>query len=70
MKYAIKMDSGVMMCIPSLIKTDSGIQKLMGVGVGGGDSQTHRQHDDLISLLLFYFIFQNEESRLKNGKIN
>jgi hypothetical protein len=36
MKYAIKMVSGVMMYIPGLIKTDSGIQKLMGVG----DSQT------------------------------
>jgi hypothetical protein len=41
---------------PSLIKIGSGIQGLIG-----GDSQTHRQHGDLISLLLF---FQNKESRL------
>jgi hypothetical protein len=27
-----------------------------------GDSQTHRQHGDLMNLLLF---FENEESRLK-----
>jgi hypothetical protein len=29
MKYAIEMDSGVMIYIPSLIKTDSGIQRLI-----------------------------------------
>jgi hypothetical protein len=29
-----------------------------------GDSQTHRQHGDLISLLLF---FQNKESMLKKS---
>jgi hypothetical protein len=57
MKYANEMGSGVMTYIPSLIKIGSGIQKLIG-----GDSQTHRQHGDLIRLLLF---FQNKESRLK-----
>jgi hypothetical protein len=41
----------------------SGIQKLMG----GEDSQTRRQHGDLISLLLF---FQNNESRLKGVNHN
>jgi hypothetical protein len=28
MKYAVEMDSGAMICIPSLIKTGSNIQKL------------------------------------------
>jgi hypothetical protein len=50
MKYAVEMDSGAMIHIPSFIKIDSGIQRLMS-----GDTQTHtqiyRQHDDLISLL-------------------
>jgi hypothetical protein len=36
MKYAVEMGSGAMMHIPSFIKIDSGIQKLMG----RGDSQT------------------------------
>jgi hypothetical protein len=40
--------------VPSFIKIGSGIQKL-----GGG---VHRQHDDIISLLLF---FRNKERRLK-----
>jgi hypothetical protein len=45
----------------NLIQIGSGIQKL----IGGGDSQTHRQHGDRISLHLF---FQNKESwlRIKN----
>jgi hypothetical protein len=30
MKYAIEMGSGAMIYIPSLIKIDLGIQKLMG----------------------------------------
>jgi hypothetical protein len=45
--------------VPSFIEIGSGNQKLME---GGGNSQTHRQHGDLISLLLF---FQNKERRLK-----
>jgi hypothetical protein len=44
--------------IPSFIKIGSGIQNLIG-----GDTQTHRQDEDCISLVLF---FQNKESRLKN----
>jgi hypothetical protein len=56
MKYAVEMGSGAMICIPSLIKIGSDIQKLIG-GI-----HRHRQHGDLISLLLF---FQNKESRLK-----
>jgi hypothetical protein len=51
------MGSGAVIYIPSSIKFGSGIQKLIE-----GDIQTHRQHDNLISLLLF---FQNKESRLK-----
>jgi hypothetical protein len=57
MKYAVEMASGAMIYIPSFIKTGSGIHNLIE-----GDSQTHRQHGGLISLLLF---FQNKESRLK-----
>jgi hypothetical protein len=33
----------------------------------GGDTRTHRQHGDRISLLLFFF--QNKESKLKRMKI-
>jgi hypothetical protein len=43
MKYAVEMNSGAMMYIPSFIKIGSGIQKLMG-GI-------HRQEGDHISLL-------------------
>jgi hypothetical protein len=46
------MGSGAMIYIPGFIKIDSGIQNLMG----GGDSQTHRQRGDFISLLLFFRI--------------
>jgi hypothetical protein len=42
------MGSGVMIYIPSFIKTGSDTQKLRGK-----DSQTNRQHGDLISLFLF-----------------
>jgi hypothetical protein len=48
MKYAIEIGSGAMKYIPSFIKIDSGIQKLIR-----GDTQTHRQHCDLINLLLY-----------------
>jgi hypothetical protein len=36
MKYAVKMGSGAMIYVPSLIKIGSGIQKLMG----GGDTDS------------------------------
>jgi hypothetical protein len=52
MKYAFEMGSSVMIYIPRLIKIGSGIQKFMG----RRDSQIHRQHGDLISLLLFFKI--------------
>jgi hypothetical protein len=57
MKYAVEMDSIAMIYMPSYIQIVSGIQKLIT-----GDSQTHRQYGDCISLLLF---FQNTDSRLK-----
>jgi hypothetical protein len=56
MKYAVEKDSGAMICIPSFIKFGSDIQKLIG-----GDTQTHRQNRNRISLLVF---FQNKESGL------
>jgi hypothetical protein len=59
MKYAAEMGSDAMIYIPSFIKIFSAIQKLRGGGV-------HRQHGDLISLLLF---FQNKESRLKRNEL-
>jgi hypothetical protein len=43
--------------IEFFIKIGSAIQKWIG-----GDTQTHRQHGDLIGLLLF---FQNKESSVK-----
>jgi hypothetical protein len=57
MKYAVEMSSGAMVYVPSFIKIGSGIQKFVR-----RDSLVHRQHGDLISLLLF--LFQNKESRL------
>jgi hypothetical protein len=49
MKHVVKMGSSAMIYIPSFIKTGSAIQKLMEGG--GGDTQTHRQEGDRISLL-------------------
>jgi hypothetical protein len=48
MKYAVEMGSGAMVYtyIPSFLKISLGIQKLIG-----GDTQTHRQEGDHISLL-------------------
>jgi hypothetical protein len=36
MKYAVEMDSGAMIYVPSFVKIGSCIQKLIG-----GDTQTH-----------------------------
>jgi hypothetical protein len=49
MKHETEMGSGGVIYILSFRKTGSAIQKLV-VGV----TQTHRQHGDCISLLLFY----------------
>jgi hypothetical protein len=59
MQYAVEMSSGAIMYIPTLIKIDSGIQKLIGV-----HTQTHREHGDLISLLIF---FHNKKRRIENN---
>jgi hypothetical protein len=61
MKYPVEMVSGVMIYIRNFIKIDFGIHTLIG-----GDSQTHRKHGDLISLLLF---FQNKGSRLISSEV-
>jgi hypothetical protein len=46
MKYAVEMGSDAMLSMPSFLEIGSDIQKLIG-----GDSQTHRQRGDHISLL-------------------
>jgi hypothetical protein len=58
MKYVVEMGSGAMIYVPGSIKIDLGIQKLIG-----WDIQTHIQHGDRISLLLFS---KNKESSLIN----
>jgi hypothetical protein len=60
MKYAAEVGSGAMMYIPRFIQIGSGFQKLIT-----GDTQTHRQHDDHIRLLLFY---QNKKCKLNHGR--
>jgi hypothetical protein len=49
MKYAVEMDSSAMTFIPSFRNIGSGILKLIA-----GDTQTHRQHGDHISLFLYF----------------
>jgi hypothetical protein len=46
--------------IPSFIKTDSVIQKLIG-GI-------HRQTDSVVIAYAHFYFFQNKESRLKGDK--
>jgi hypothetical protein len=48
MKYAVEMGSGVITYITRLMKTGSGIQKLIT-----RNTQTHRQYGNLISLFFF-----------------
>jgi hypothetical protein len=45
-EVTVQMGSHTTICIPSFIKIDSGIQELIS-----GDSQTHSQQGDFISLL-------------------
>jgi hypothetical protein len=47
MKWAVEVGSGAIIFIPDFIKFGSGIKMLMA----DGDTQTHGQHGDLISLL-------------------
>jgi hypothetical protein len=61
MKYTVEMGSGARRYVPDLIKIGSGIQKLMG----GGRIHRHRQHCDVISLILFS---QNKGITLTRGK--
>jgi hypothetical protein len=61
MKYAVEIGSGAMIYIVSFRNIDAGIQKLIG-----GETETHRQQCDLISLLLYFFIY---ERGLKMGYI-
>jgi hypothetical protein len=51
MKYAVEMGSDATIYTPSFRNIDSGIHKLIA-----GDTQTHRQNADVISLLLFFKI--------------
>jgi hypothetical protein len=50
MKYAVDMGSSTMIYIPSFINAGSGIQNLIR-----GNTQTHRQHGDRISVLSIFF---------------
>jgi hypothetical protein len=47
-KHAAEIGSGTTIYVPSFVKISSGIQKLIE-----GDTKTHGQHGDPISLLLF-----------------
>jgi hypothetical protein len=55
MKYAVQMGSDTMVCIPSFIKTNSGIQKL----IERGDTQKHRHTDSTVSHNLLPFQNKN-----------
>jgi hypothetical protein len=57
--YEVAVEMGSDDIVPCLINIGSDVQKLMG----GGDTQTQREHGDLINLRLSFF--QNEESRLQ-----
>jgi hypothetical protein len=48
MKYVVEMGSGAMVYMPSLMKIGSGVLKLTQ------EIHRHRQHGDIISLVLFY----------------
>jgi hypothetical protein len=50
-KYGVEMDSGVMIYIPSFIKTASGIQTLMEGIHRQTETPPERQEGDRISLL-------------------
>jgi hypothetical protein len=51
------MGSGAMIYVPGFIKIGSGVQTLIR-----GDTQTHRQQRDLISLLYFFKIRKETEN--------
>jgi hypothetical protein len=60
MNHVVELGSGAMIYVQNFIKIGSGIQPLLGEG---GDTPSHRQQCDLISLIC---IFLNKERRLKN----
>jgi hypothetical protein len=63
MEYVVDRDSSAMIYIPSFINICSLIQKLMEGGGGFTETtETHRQHSDHTSPLLF---LKNKESVLK-----
>jgi hypothetical protein len=57
------MGSGAITYIPSYIQIGSGIQKLKG-----GNTQTHRQQGDLISLCCLFF--ENKKRGLKTETVD
>jgi hypothetical protein len=46
---SVEIGLGTMIYIPSFIKIGSAIQKLIG-----GDTQTHRQHEDVYAYLSYF----------------
>jgi hypothetical protein len=54
MKYAVEMGSGAMIYIPSFKNIGSGIQKLIMGGYTCRHTDPHRQHGELLSLLLLF----------------
>jgi hypothetical protein len=59
MKYAAETGSGAMIYIPSFINISSKFDR--------GVTQTHKQHGDSISLLLFFFFkIRNVGQKLKS----
>jgi hypothetical protein len=60
MKYDVQMASGGMIYISSLTKIGSGVHTLLG-----GDTQ----QSYFMTPILFYFIFQNEDTRLKTVRM-
>jgi hypothetical protein len=62
MKYAVAMASGAMIVyIPSLIKTGSGTQKVLG----GIDIHTYIERESEVLSEAYFHLFQNKESSLK-----
>jgi hypothetical protein len=51
MNYATEMDSGATICIPSSVKTGSGIHKLLRRGY----TNRHREQGHLINMFPFLF---------------
>jgi hypothetical protein len=63
MKYPVEMDSGVMIYIPSFIKSGSGIQNLMGGGI-------YRHTDSMEIARVYFYFFKIKRSKLKEQSIS